>query len=648
MLLKTKILSGFSAGALICFLVGLLAIVMSSLSNSVTDEAVKMSQMEKELNNAIKAHIEWKSNLQQTFVNNDEKISVEMDGHKCGFGKWFYGEGLEHLGELSEEAAENIKAIEKTHLDLHSTAEDISANWTQKHTGLSEELESIFSGHKDWALNLSEDLLNNRKSSVETDHTKCRLGKYLDSEESRELEKKWPEYAEEIKQIKKHHELLHNSVIAINSSGNPSARSSIFLNTTKTELDQVGSRFMKIISLEKGIEEKADTALNIFKNNTSPLINQVTGNLEETSSILNREAERLNLHADKVVKQQFIIIIIGVAIGIIVAVLLGLIITSSVMKQCGEDPSVIQAIAEKISEGDLVIEFKNKNPVGVYKSMKIMAENLTDIVKNISSSADQVTAGSEQISESSQQISSGANEQASSTEELSSSMEELAANIQMNNENSIKSNSITKEVVKNAENGEKAVRATAEAMKNIAEKIGIIEDIARNTNMLALNAAIEAARAGEAGKGFAVVASEVRKLAENSQKAAGEITEISTSSLASADEARLVIEHLIPEIRSVSELIEEITNASNEQSTGAGQINNAIMQLDSVIQQNASFSEEMASMAEELSSQAETMNNTIGFFKTDSSKSLKAKKESESKKKESESDIIDDKEYKEF
>ena len=617
MLLRNKILSGFSAGAMICLIVGLLAIIMSSASNNATDEAGKMTEMEKDLTNAIKAHVEWKSSLQETFVNNNENIAVEMDGHKCGFGQWFYSGGFDHLNELSPEAAAKLKEIEKTHLDLHSSAEEISGSWVQRHTGLAEKLESIFSGHKDWALNLSEDLFNNRKSSVETDHTKCRLGKYLSSEESLELEKSWPEYAEEIAELKKHHELLHNSVIRINRTGSSTARKNIFLNTTRKELNLVGSRFANIISMEKSIEDKAEKALEIFKTKTNPLIHEVTGNLEETASILNSNAVELNLHADKVVKRQLIIIIIGVAAGIIVAVLLGLLITSSVMKQCGEDPSVIQEIAEKISEGDLVIEFKNKKPVGVYKSMKIMAENLTGIVQNIINSADQVTSGSEQISESSQQISSGASEQAASTEEVSSSMEELASNIQMNNENSQKSNSIAREVVNKAVNGERAVKETADAMKNIAEKIGIIEDLARNTNMLALNAAIEAARAGEAGKGFAVVASEVRKLAENSQKAAAEITEISSESLASADEALMVIEHLIPEIRNVSELVDEITNASNEQKSGADQINGAIIQLDSVIQQNASFAEEMASMAEELSSQAETMNSTIRFFKTD-------------------------------
>jgi methyl-accepting chemotaxis protein len=214
-------------------------------------------------------------------------------------------------------------------------------------------------------------------------------------------------------------------------------------------------------------------------------------------------------------------------------------------------------------------------------------------------------------------MSQGATEQAAAAEEASSSMEQMSSNIRQNADNAMQTEKIAVKSADGARQGGTAVNETVHAMKEIANKISIIEEIARQTNLLALNAAIEAARAGEHGKGFAVVASEVRKLAERSQKAAAEISELSASSVEVAERAGALLGQMVPDIQKTAELVQEINAASREQDLGAGQINKAIQQLDQVIQQNASSSEEMASTAEELSSQAEQLQSAIAFFRVD-------------------------------
>ncbi len=241
----------------------------------------------------------------------------------------------------------------------------------------------------------------------------------------------------------------------------------------------------------------------------------------------------------------------------------------------------------------------------------VLLRNIRNIVSTITMSSENVTAGSQELSTTAEEMAQGTTEQAAAAEQASSSMEEMAANIRQNAENSQQTQAIALKVAEEAVRSGEAVGDTVHAMKQIAEKISIIEEISRQTNMLALNAAIEAARAGEHGKGFAVVADAVRKLAERSQASAGEISNLSSTSVEIAENAGEMLNRIVPEIRKTAELIQEINAATNEQNSGAEQINDALIQLDQVIQQNSAGSEEMASTAEELASQAEQLKDAI-------------------------------------
>ncbi|WP_370675619.1 methyl-accepting chemotaxis protein [Pleomorphomonas sp. PLEO] len=275
-------------------------------------------------------------------------------------------------------------------------------------------------------------------------------------------------------------------------------------------------------------------------------------------------------------------------------------------------------MAAEISNGNLTVTPKplsDKDILG--KSLLDMVERLRSVVSDALVASDNVSAGSQQLSSASEQIAQGATEQASSAEEASSSMEEMASNIKQNADNAAQTEKIARQSAKDAEISGQAVNQAVAAMQTIAAKIGIVQEIARQTDLLALNAAVEAARAGEHGRGFAVVASEVRKLAERSQAAATEISQMSVDTVSSAQQAGDMLNRLVPDIRKTAELVSEISAACREQDIGGAQINQAIQQLDKVTQQNAGASEEMSATSEELAAQAEELQASIAFFRVD-------------------------------
>ncbi|MCF1474030.1 HAMP domain-containing protein [Agrobacterium vitis] len=274
----------------------------------------------------------------------------------------------------------------------------------------------------------------------------------------------------------------------------------------------------------------------------------------------------------------------------------------------------------KVADGDLTefAQIRSRDEIGdMLQYVNTMIERLRGVVGDALSASDNVSSGSQQLSSASEQVSQGATEQASSAEEASASMEEMAANIKQNADNAAQTEKIARQSSKDAEASGEAVNRAVGAMRTIAEKISIVQEIARQTDLLALNAAVEAARAGEHGKGFAVVASEVRKLAERSQAAAAEISTLSGQTVQVATEAGEMLTRLVPDIRKTAELISEISAACREQDIGASQINEAIQQLDKVTQQNAGASEEMSATSEELAAQAEELQTSIAFFKVD-------------------------------
>ena len=275
-------------------------------------------------------------------------------------------------------------------------------------------------------------------------------------------------------------------------------------------------------------------------------------------------------------------------------------------------------LAERVADGDLrgTVEANSKDEIGdVLNVLNTMVVRLREVVANVSTAARDVASGATEMSSTSEALSQGATEQASATEEASASMEQMAANIKQSAKNASDTEKMAIKSESDARESGEAVSRAVTAMQTIAEKILVVQEIARQTDLLALNAAVEAARAGEHGRGFAVVASEVRKLAERSQSAAGEISNLSGNTVKAAQEAGEMLEDLVPDIERTSQLVAEISRASQEQDAGATQVNIAIQQLDKVTQENTSAADEMSMTAEALASQAEQLQGSIKFFR---------------------------------
>ncbi|NWA06821.1 methyl-accepting chemotaxis protein [Pseudomonas gingeri] len=337
------------------------------------------------------------------------------------------------------------------------------------------------------------------------------------------------------------------------------------------------------------------------------LIGQVTRGKQDRAAEANQQ---INDIATSSQTQMIALVIAATLMGM----LIGVLVTRSITRPLN---GAVEA-ANRMAAGDLSQDLPviSKDETGqLLAAMQNMTVRLRSILGDVRSAADSLSSASEQVSSTSQSLSQAANEQAASVEQTSASVEQMSASIAQNTESAKITDGIAGKAANDAVQGGGAVGDTVLAMKQIADKISIIDDIAYQTNLLALNAAIEAARAGDHGKGFAVVAAEVRKLAERSQVAAQEIGQVASSSVQLAEQAGRLLNEIVPNIQKTSDLVQEITAASQEQSGAAGQINIAMGQMNQITQQNASASEELAATAEEMNAQAGQLQELIGFFR---------------------------------
>jgi methyl-accepting chemotaxis protein len=367
---------------------------------------------------------------------------------------------------------------------------------------------------------------------------------------------------------------------------------------------------------ELAMSRSSYNANEIVKNEMVPLQNEAAVIIDSIVERNNELAQQAVAQAASVYETSRTVLIAILAGSVLIAALAATWIVVSISRAL----SGAVRLANEVADGNLsaTADLKSDDEVGdLIKALNAMTQKLRDVVGEVTAATRNVSAGSQEMSATAEQLSQGATEQASSTEEASASMEEMASTIKQSADNSAQTEKIARQSAADAIASGEAVNNAVTAMQTIAEKIMVVQEIARQTDLLALNAAVEAARAGEHGRGFAVVASEVRKLAERSQAAAAEISTLSGTTVKAAQSAGEMLGKLVPDIQRTAELVEEISAGSREQNAGAAQINTAIQQLDKVTQQNTSAAEEMSATSEELASQAEQLQAAISYFRID-------------------------------
>ena len=550
---------------------------LGSLVRDVSKNALREEMMQRQID-----HLNWAKTLStHVYSANSADLAIELDHTKCGFGKWYYGEGRKQAETLLPLLREPLAEIAEPHRRLHESAGKIKEALGKGGESHADDAQGNSEGRQQAVHILTaETNVNLAKVQALLNKTNALVKENMLSGEQMTSKVKATRLAILIVGLVAVVVGLTVSVLTEQSISRPIA--SVMNVNRRLALGDVG------VEIEQGRRDEVGLML--------ASMGEMVANLKENVKLVEQIAVGdLDVQVTVLSDQD----VLGKSLANMVANL-----------------KKTAAKAERIAEGDLRVNVEllsDRDSLG--RSLSSMIERLRRVITEVRVAADHVAGGSQELSNSSQQVAQGAGQQAGAVEQISSAMEELASTVAQTADHARQTAAIAKKSAADAVEGGRAVVETVTAMQHIAEKIALIEEISRQTNLLALNAAIEAARAGEHGKGFAVVASEVRKLAERSQVSAQEIKGVAGISVETATNAGKLINDIVPQIQKTAELVQEIDAASNEQARGIEENTKSIQKFDQEIQSNSAAAQEMASTSEELTDQAIQLQEAIAFFK---------------------------------